>query len=70
MYDFHIISVIYLSLHGFIVGLLAQLVEHCAGIAEVMCPNLFSGFISVTAQLVFITVNIAFVFTSLLILLN
>ena len=69
MYDFHIISVIYLSLHGFIVGLLAQLVEHFAGIAEVMCsnpvPEFFSGLISITAQVVFITANIAFAFTSL-----
>ena len=47
-YDFHIFTVIYSSLHGFIwnqhtdqlpVGLLAQLVEHCTGIAEVMGSN-------------------------------
>ena len=43
-----IYSVIYSSLHGFItnqqndqlpVGLLAQLVEHCMGMAEVMGSN-------------------------------
>ena len=48
IYDFYIFKVIYLSLHGFIwnqhndqlpVGLLAQLVEHCTGIAEVMGSN-------------------------------
>ena len=47
-YDFHIFTVIYSSLHGFIwnqhtdqlpVGLLAQLVEDCTGIAEVMGSN-------------------------------
>ena len=47
-YDFYIFTVIYLSLHGFIwnqykeqlpVGLLAQLVEHCTSIAEVMGSN-------------------------------
>ena len=47
--DFHIFLAIYLSLHGFIwnqhndqlsVGLLAQLVEHSTGIAEVMGSNL------------------------------
>ena len=46
--DFYIFTVIYLSLHGFIwnqhkeqlpVGLLAQLVEHCTSIAEVMGSN-------------------------------
>ena len=48
LYDFYIFTVIYLSLHGFIwnqhkeqlpVGLLAQLVEHCTSIAEVMGSN-------------------------------
>ena len=43
--DFHIFTTVYSSLHGFIWnqhsdqlpgGLLAQLVEHCSGIAEVM----------------------------------
>ena len=46
--DFHIFTVIYSSLHGFIwnqhkdqlpAGLLAQLVEQCTGIARVMGPN-------------------------------
>ena len=45
VYNFHIFTVIYSSLHGFTlnqhndqlpVGLLAQLVEHCTGIAKVM----------------------------------
>ena len=45
---YYIFTVIYLSLHGFIwnqhkeqlpVGLLAQLVEHCTSIAEVMGSN-------------------------------
>ena len=48
IYDFHIFTVIYSSLHGFMwnqhndqlpVGLLAQLVEHCIGIARVMGSN-------------------------------
>ena len=48
IYDFHIFITIYSPLHGFIwnqhidqlpVGLLAQLVEHCTGIAEVMGSN-------------------------------
>ena len=48
MYDFHIFTVVYSPLHGFIwnqhndqlsVGLLAQLVERCTGIAEVMGSN-------------------------------
>ena len=48
IYDFHIFLAVYLSLHGFIwnqhndqlpVGLLAQLVEHCTGIAEVTGSN-------------------------------
>ena len=48
IYDFHIFTTAYSSLHGFIwnqhsdqlpVGLLAQLVEHCTGIAEVMGSN-------------------------------
>ena len=46
--DFHIFLTVYSSLHGFIwnqhndqlpVGLLAQLVERCTGIAEVMGSN-------------------------------
>ena len=45
VYDFHIFTAVYSPLHGFIwnqhsdqlpVGLLAQLVEHCTGIAEFM----------------------------------
>ena len=48
MYDVHIITVIHSALHRFImnqqndqlpVGLLAQLVEHCTGITEVMGSN-------------------------------
>ena len=48
IYDFHIFTVIYSSLHGFMwnqhidqlaVGLLAELVERCTGIAEVMSSN-------------------------------
>ena len=47
-YDFHIFTVVDSSLHGFIwnqhndllpVGLLAQLVELCTGIVEVMSSN-------------------------------
>ena len=47
-YDFHIFTVTDSSLHGFInnqhsnqlsVGLLAQLVEYCIGVAEVMGSN-------------------------------
>ena len=47
-YDFHILTTVYSPLHRFIwnqhsdqlpVGLLAQLVEHCTGIAEVMDSN-------------------------------
>ena len=48
IYDFHIFTTVYSPLHGFIrdqqidqlpVGLLAQLVEHYTGIAEVMGSN-------------------------------
>ena len=48
IYDFHIFTVVYSPLHGFnwnqhnnqfLVGLLAQLVERCTGIAEVMGSN-------------------------------
>ena len=48
MYDVHIITVIHSALHRFImnqqndqlpVDLLAQLVEHCTGITEVMGSN-------------------------------
>lgn len=52
--DFHIFTVIYISLHGFImshhsdqlpVGLLSQLVEHCACIAEIMSLSLVQAWI-------------------------
>ena len=48
IYDFHIFPVIFSPLHTFIwnqhadqllVGLLAQLVEHCTGIPEIMGSN-------------------------------
>ena len=48
IYDFHIFTIVYSSLHGLIwnqnyyqlpVGLLAHLVEHCTGITEVMGSN-------------------------------
>ena len=51
--DFHIFTVIYSSLHGFImnqhndqlpIGFLAQLVEHCFGVAEVMDSNPIKAF--------------------------
>ena len=82
VYNFHIFTVIYSSLHGFTlnqhndqlpVGLSAQLVEHCIGIAKVMNSSpvqawfffFFSGLIFNTAQVVFITAKIAFIFPSL-----
>ena len=49
IYDFHIFTVVYSSLHGFIwnqhnnrlpVGLLAQLVERCTSVAKVRGSNL------------------------------
>ena len=52
IYDFHISTVIYLSLHRFTtkqhndqlpIGLLAQLLEYCTGIAEVMGSNLIQA---------------------------
>ena len=56
IYDFHIFTVIYSpNLHGFIwnqyndqlpVGLLAQLVEHYTGIAEVIGSNPIQALIS------------------------
>ena len=55
IYDFHIFKAVYSPLHGFIwnqhndqlpVGLLAQLVEHCTGIAEVMGSNPVQAFFS------------------------
>ena len=54
IYDFHISTVIYSSFHGFTtkqhndqlpVGLLAQLLEYCTGIAEVMGSNLIQAWI-------------------------
>ena len=47
IYYFHILTVIYSPLHGFIwnqfdqlpIGLLAWVVEHCTGIAEVIGSN-------------------------------
>ena len=47
IYYFHILTVIYSLLHGFIwnqfdqfpIGLLAWVVEHCTGIAEVIGSN-------------------------------
>ena len=52
-YDFHIATIIYSSLCNFItnqddqlpVGLLAQLVEHCTGTAEVMGLNPMQAFV-------------------------
>ena len=70
MYDFHIFLTVYSSLHGFIwnqhhdqlpVGLLAQLVERCTGIAEVMGSNPVSGLIFTTAQVVHIIARITFI---------
>ena len=76
IYDFHIFITVYSPLHGFIwnqhidqlpVGLLAQLVEHCTGIAEVMGsnPEKNSGHLFTTIWVVFITVKVAFIFTIL-----
>ena len=48
IYDFHVFTVVYSSLHGLIcnqhkdqlpVGLLTQLVERCSGIEDVMGSN-------------------------------
>ena len=74
--DFHIFIVVYSQFHGFIwnqyndqltIGLLAQLIERCIGIAEFMGSNpyrleSFSGLRP--AQVVFITAKIPFIFTS------
>ena len=74
-FDFHIFTVIYSSLHRFIwdqhsdqlpIGLIAQLVMGL----WVQIPYradffFFSGLIFTTAQVVFITVKIAFIFMSL-----
>ena len=70
---------VYSPLYGFIwnlhyaqllVSLLAELVEHCTGIVEVIGSNplqawIFSGLVFTTAQVVFITAKIVFIFTSL-----
>ena len=77
--DFHIFIVVYSQFHGFIwnqyndqltIGLLAPLIERCIGIAEFMGSNpyrleSFSGLSFTTAQVVFITAKIPFIFTSL-----
>ena len=52
------------------ISFLAQLVEHCTGIAEVMGSNpeqawIFSGLLFTAAWVVFITTKIAFISTSL-----
>ena len=70
IYDIYIFTVVYSPLHGFIwnqhndqlpVGLLAQLVEHCPGIAGVTSSNpLQACIIFTTAQVVFIAAKIAF----------
>ena len=49
-----------------LVNLLAQLVEHCTGIAKVMDsnpvrPGFFSGLISTTSSVVFITTRISYI---------
>ena len=79
-YDFHIFTVIYSSLHGFIwnqhieqllIGLLAQTVEHGTDIAEVVGSNpprglnFSSGLMFTAAYVAFITAMVAFSFTSL-----
>ena len=78
-YNFHIFTVTYSSLHGFIwdqhngqllVGLSAQLVERCTGIAEVIGSNpvqawIFSGLIFTTAYVVVITAKIASIYNPL-----
>ena len=76
-YNFHIFTVSYSSLHGFIwdqhneqlpVGLSAQLVERCT--AEVIGSNpvqawIFSGLIFTTAYVVVITAKIASIYNPL-----
>ena len=78
-YNFHIFTVSYSSLHGFIwdqhneqlpVGLSAQLIERCTGIAEVIGSNpvqawIFSGLIFTTAYVVVITGKIASIYNPL-----
>ena len=60
-------SKVYLDNDQLPVGLLALLVERCTGIAEVMVqipygPEFFSGLISTTSSVVFITARIDSVF--------
>ena len=75
IYDFHVFTVIYLPLQGFIwnqhndqlpVGLLAQVVKHCTSITEVnsIRPEFFSGLIFTTALVEFRTARIASIFIS------
>ena len=79
IYDFHIFTVIYSSLHRFIwnqhndqlpVGLLAHLVGHQyrRGHRFKSCTglNFFSVLIFTTAQVLFITAKITFIFTSII----
>ena len=80
IYDFHIFTDVYSLLHGFIwnkhsdqlpVGLLAQLVEHCTSIAEVIGSNPIQAWIFFRPSFhyclssVIITVKITFIFMSL-----
>ena len=75
----YIFTIVYTSLHGFIwdqhndqlpVGLLAQLSTHCTGIAEIMGSTpveawfFSSSIFTSAAYVVFITAEIAFIFTS------
>ena len=74
-------SFIFFTIYGYITnsksdqlpdGLIAQLVEHCIGIAEVMGSNLvqawiFSGFNFTTAWVVYITAMINHVFKDLVV---
>ena len=73
-YDFHVFNISLSSFYGFIinqfndlfqVGLLAQLVESCAGIAEVKGSNpvqalIFSVFLFITAKVAPINAMISF----------
>ena len=62
----HIFTVITHRVDHLPIGLLAQLVERCTGIAEVMGSNpvrtwIFSGLISSTSSVVFIAARIAYI---------
>ena len=62
----HIFTVIIQHVDQLPIGLLAQLVERCTGIAEVMGSNpvrtwIFSGLISSTSSVVFIPARIAYI---------